>query len=725
MKYKFKLFLLLLTIFQVNFQTTIIIHTIYHDNENFESNSEIEIINAENHNKIYSISSLLSHNSLTDIIINKNSDFASLSASGNGTKCNPYILENIILNSASIQITQTTSYFIIRNLLASFSISMQSVSNGIIENCTFKHSYLSFQLTSNMIIQNNMFYSSVSFSGDTNNTFSNNYIINNYTGFPSWEYTAGVYLIQASNFTIINNTFIHTGLEFWGEFPKESQQTKIENNTVDNKPLRVYQNEINNTISALSGQVILINCSLMTIENLSINNNIPNGIEILFGMKNIIRNVQVLNTYIGFDIPNTDSIVLDNDTSNNNYIGFSFQYVNNITIMNSIASNANFGFDVYSVGSGTLINNIAANNTNSGFYLGTGSGTFINNTAISNKYYGFYVKQSVLIDNRAYSNHIGFDLEYGFNSLKSSSSTLNDIGINLFFSNYNIISNNNIYKNGMGLNFNQSNQNIVENNTVIQNIGDGINVYGSTNNSLEYNLISNNQHKGIIFNSASFNLFDFNTIVNNTVYGIYLSQSNDNDIHLNNFISNNRLFGNSQGFSDSNTNSLSNGTYGNFWDDYCGSDMNGDNIGDIYYNLDGSIPNVYDILPLMHPIFGDTSLIPTCRVNYTTDINSTSTSSPIAINIQSDNSIIFFIFLILAIAGILGLVYFTQMRNNLNKIQINPKYYDRESNLPDSGQISSSNQSKEPNNSIFSCKNCFHMVISSDMFCSNCGERLK
>ena len=716
-----------LTIFHVNFQTMLNTQTIYYKNEDFSSNPEIGINNVENHNKIYSISSLLSHNSLTDIVINKNSDFASLSSSGNGTKGNPYLLENSILNSANIQITQTTSYFIIENLIASYSISIQSASNGIIENCTFSQSYLNFQLTNNMIIQNNSFYSSVYFSGDANNTFSNNYIINNYKGFPLWQYTGGVYLIQAIDFTITDNTFIHTGLYFWGAFPNESQELKVENNTVDKKPLRVYQNEVNKTISAPSGQVILLNCSLMTIENLSISDNIPNGIEILFGMQNTIRNVQVSNAYVGYDIPNTDSIVFENDTSSNNSVGFSFEYVNNITIINCIASNANFGFDVYSVGSGTFINNIASNNSNSGFYLSTGTGTFINNTAIGNKEYGFYVKQSVLIDNLAYFNHIGFDLEFGFNSLESSSSTFNDIGINLFSSNYNTISNNNIYNNGLGLNLNQSSQNMVINNTVIQNNGDGINVYASSNNSLEYNLISNNQHKGIIFNSASFNLFDFNTIVNNTDYGIYLSQSNDNDIYLNNFISNHLLFGNSQGFSDTNTNSWSNGTYGNFWNDYCGSDINGDNIGDIYYGLDGSVPNVYDILPLIHPIFGDTSLIPTCRVNYTSSINSisTTTSTSIAINIQSDNSFIFFILLILAIAGFLGVVYYTRKRNNLNKIQINPKYYDKELNLPSSVQNLLSNQPKEPNKSTFLCKNCFQMVNSSDMFCSNCGERLK
>lgn len=75
-----------------------------------------------------------------------------------------------------------------------------------------------------------------------------------------------------------------------------------------------------------------------------------------------------------------------------------------------------------------------------------------------------------------------------------------------------------------------------------------------------------------------------------------MNQSEWNNVYFNHFLQNKGE--KSQGYTDSNTNSWSNGTHGNYWSDYIGSDLNNDGIGDIVYNLDGN-SNSYDLYPLM------------------------------------------------------------------------------------------------------------------------------
>jgi parallel beta-helix repeat protein len=113
----------------------------------------------------------------------------------------------------------------------------------------------------------------------------------------------------------------------------------------------------------------------------------------------------------------------------------------------------------------------------------------------------------------------------------------------------------------------------------------------SNNNTVRSNIISNNAYGIDMF------LSDNNTIVRNIIsgsqYGISLDESKNNTAHHNNFLYNKRQV---DSFQSSDT--WDNGTQGNYWTDYTGTDANSDGIGDTPYLIPGDNP---DRFPLMKP----------------------------------------------------------------------------------------------------------------------------
>jgi parallel beta-helix repeat protein len=90
----------------------------------------------------------------------------------------------------------------------------------------------------------------------------------------------------------------------------------VEDNTVNGKPL-VYLEDVKDSAVTDAGQVILVNCSNITVENLYLS-----------------------NTSVGIELAQTeDSIILNNTASNNDYAGICLAHSNNNTITGNTASN--------------------------------------------------------------------------------------------------------------------------------------------------------------------------------------------------------------------------------------------------------------------------------------------------------------------------------------------------------------------------------------------------
>ena len=174
--------------------------------------------------------------------------------------------------------------------------------------------------------------------------------------------------------------------------------------------------------------------------------------------------------------------------------------------------------------------------------------------------------------------------------------------------------------------------NTVANNTISDSICAGIKVYRSSNNIIIHNTVSHSGyiggdrpqgyniwlHAGYLVGSTHDNVVTRNDVIDGVNIGVFLQhEANDNKIYLNNFCGNRqhiKITG-----SSSLWNSAAKVTYGyhgttctnntgNHFDNYGGSDADGDGIGDISYSSDH--------YPLVEPfenyqIISQTDLVPT------------------------------------------------------------------------------------------------------------------
>lgn len=139
----------------------------------------------------------------------------------------------------------------------------------------------------------------------------------------------------------------------------------------------------------------------------------------------------------------------------------------------------------------------------------------------------------------------------------------------------------------------RSSMNNISKNDILLSKSNGIKLESySNNNELYDNKISNNLYGLNLVNSYDNKIFN-NNISDNQI-GIDICCSSKNNIIYNNLFINN----NQHNAIDKYNNSWDGGSYGNYWDDYKGTDENGDGIGDMPYDIpDG---NNQDRYPLMN-----------------------------------------------------------------------------------------------------------------------------
>ena len=372
--------------------------------------------------------------------------------------------------------------------------------------------------------------------------------------------------LEPNNYTTINGAIFDAG---------NGDKIIVHNGTYYEN-LVIYKSGVNVTGSGSSTTIIdgngtgdvvkiiadWVNFSKFTVRN-SGNKGTDVGIEIQSSNHVRIESCNIYNTYYGGIIAERCSYTNINSCLLNNtgpYGGIYFYcnifentYYNNLT--NCSIYSTDWALDLYRTHACTIKNCNFCNNQ-IGIYLGDAhDNKILDCNCCNNSLTG------IRIDGR----------DSGYNKIRNCNCSNNKYGIRcgLCMGSFNIFQNCILMNNTEKGIYMSTSDGVIENNSIIGN-GDGIYLWSSDRNIIRNNIIKSNN--GV---------------------GIYLKNCDKNIIYHNNFINN------SQNAYDNYTNHWNNDSEGNYWDDYIGSDKNGDRIGELPYEIPGG--NNWDEYPLIFP----------------------------------------------------------------------------------------------------------------------------
>lgn len=376
-------------------------------------------------------------------------------------------------------------------------------------------------------IMNNYVYRNdygIRVEGSTDNTFEGNIVTGNW---------GGMQFISSFNNRLKENVMQDNTENFAITGDEISYINNVDTtNKVDNKPIYYWIGLSHTTVPLDAGYVILVDCKEVNIEGLILSKN-HDGIVI----------VNCLNTYISNNtITQTNNGITTLRSIKDNIEG------NNLNCINAINVNGN--------GSTIINNKIIATNTG----IGTAGSYHIikSNTITITTWQGNMIKAS-----GSYNSIIK-------NWLNGTSYTYSNVEG----------SNNLFYENTMANCYQlyvKSNESIIAKNTLT-----GISVSDSTGTSICGNIIINGLGLGV---GGHNNFFYANQIEDNYYVGASISSaeaSSGNIIYHNNFVNNKVQIKN---IGKNECNFWDNGSEGNYWSDYLGTDLDVNNIGDTPYMI--------------------------------------------------------------------------------------------------------------------------------------------
>jgi parallel beta-helix repeat protein len=233
-----------------------------------------------------------------------------------------------------------------------------------------------------------------------------------------------------------------------------------------------------------------------------------------------------------------------------------------------------------------------------GIFLENRSGVVLRGIQVVDALFGITMLNG--INNEITESNCHIQLENSFNN-----TIYGNERISLFFTNSskNTVTGNNLSdKTGYGFKLQStSNGNSVFGNNITDNIG-GIEFHGNSNNNsiFENNIVGNGD--GMIFYYSDNNLIYDNVIAFNGNSGIFLRGSSHNSFFRNDIVDNDEQVMCMWG-----TNIWDNGSEGNYWSDYNGTDNDGDCIGDephhiFTYQIETGADYDVDNYPLIEPL---------------------------------------------------------------------------------------------------------------------------
>jgi parallel beta-helix repeat protein len=552
------------------------------------------------------------------ISIEGDEDFARQAANeswpGDGSEENPFLISGLEINASrdiGIGIWNTSVNFIINDSKIigfrgdSKGIYMHNVTNGRIDNCTITATRNAIEIVESneiQIVRSNItdnYWRGILLTNSDNNMIAhnnisetewrsiyldhsnNNYIINNSI---TNNTSIGLVLYFSRGNTIRNNTFFQSGISIEGrELEDWASQQIDDTNMVDGRYIYFIKNQVGGTVPTNAGQIILVNCSDIVIDEQKINGtNI--AIHLVYSSKNIITNNYALYNVYSLYLYHSNNNTIVNNIASNGYYGIfldssSYNHIENNTISHNywglqISSNSNHNKVLSNLLNGNWMPGILISQSNRTtlsdnmmMYCGieiegelkehwNSHDIDISNTVNGKPIYYLKNQKKVEIPKDAgqifLANCSEIIVENHFLSELSE-------GITLAFSSNIEIINNTVTKCNRGISLSYSEQNYIINNKVYSN-SDGISIHRSHNNTVVNNTIKANSI-GIYLYRSNNNNFGNNTALNNNNHGIGIYYSNKNNVYNNNLSLNhegavvyhsdeNRFFNNAVDFND-------------------------------------------------------------------------------------------------------------------------------------------------------------------------------
>jgi len=323
-----------------------------------------------------------------------------------------------------------------------------------------------------------------------------------------------------------------------------------------------------------------------------------------------IKNLHIRNFHSGIKFTygwsqnGCTDITLSGNTITDSQYGISFSIFSNSNYLldNTIANNT-YGIYITNAPNNTFRNNQLTNNTQNLWIsceTSVPTSHFINDIDTSNTINGKPIIYWVNEHDRTVPSDAGYVglVNCKKITVQDQKLTSNSQGILLVTTSNSLITKNHVTNNDYGIAlfapYGQCIGNVITGNNITANIKDGIHSWHSDGTIITGNSITGNKGNGIsFFESPNVHIVG-NDITGNKGYGVKLwFHSNNCSIYHNNFVDNEK-----SALADSQPTCWDNGTAGNYWSDYTGTDSDGDGIGDTPYIVD---ENSIDNYPLMGP----------------------------------------------------------------------------------------------------------------------------